>query len=137
MQASEKLAIAELLNRAAFALDAKDLAVLEATFTEDARFTLLIDGVEEPSVFEGRDAIMTLFSDALEAQTDVRRHVISNVFYNAEGSSAAEVVSYLSLFGTENGTTRLITCGVYTDTVVGSSDGWRIQARHLHLDTPY
>ena len=137
MQAGDKLAVSELLARAAFGLDTKDLSVLEASFTEDAQFTLVIEGVAEPSVFEGRAAIMELFSGALETQTDVRRHAITNVFYTAESAGTAEVVSYLTLFGTENGLTRLITCGIYTDTVVATGDGWRIQNRHLQLDTPY
>ncbi len=137
MQASDKLAVAELLARAAYGLDVKNLATLEASFTEDARFTLVIDGAGDPTVFEGRAAIMDLFSGALETQTDVRRHALSNVFFSVEGADDAEVVSYLTLFGTENGLTRLITCGVYTDKVVTTPDGWRIQDRHLQLDTPY
>ena len=129
--------IAELLSRSAYALDQKDLSALEAGFHADASFTLVIDGVDEPSVFEGRDAIMGLMKGALDAQTDVRKHVISNVWYESESEAEATVVSYLTLMATENGVTQLITTGIYRDRVVLDDGGWLVAARHLTLDRPY
>ncbi len=129
--------IAELLSRSAFALDQKDLATLEAGFHADATFTLVIDGVDEPSVFEGREAIMGLMKGALDAQTDVRKHVISNVWHESEGADEAVVVSYLTLMATENGATELITTGIYRDRVVLADAGWLVADRHLTLDRPY
>ncbi len=129
--------IAELLSRSAFALDQKDLAALEAGFHTDASFTLVIDGVDEPSVFAGREAIMGLMKGALDAQTDVRKHVISNVWYESESASEAVVVSYLTLMATENGATQLITTGIYRDRVVRGDAGWLVADRHLTLDRPY
>ncbi|MEM7003750.1 MAG: nuclear transport factor 2 family protein [Pseudomonadota bacterium] len=134
-----KLQIQEMLARSAFALDHKDLPGIAATFHEDARFTLEIAGVEEASVFNGKQEIMGLMQGALEAQTDVRRHVMSNFWYKQTGENAATVVSYLSLFATENGLTRLITTGIYTDAVASADvdGGWLITDRLLQLDNPY
>ena len=129
--------IAELLSRSAFALDQKDLGMLEAGFHADATFTLVIDGVDEPSVFDGREAIMGLMKGALDAQTDVRKHVISNVWYESEGVDEAAVVSYLTLMATENGSTQLITTGIYRDRVSRADAGWLVAERHLTLDRPY
>lgn len=137
MEIQDKIEISELLARSAFGLDAKDLQLLEGCFTEQAKFTLIIQGVAEVSLFEGRDEIMGLFEGALEAQTDERKHVVSNIWYEQEGEDAAVVVSYLSLFATENGETNLITTGVYKDRVEKVSGNWLVADRNLQLDRPY
>ena len=129
--------IHELLYRSAYALDQKDLPMLEACFTADAHFTLVIEGVDEPSAFAGREAIMGLMKGALDAQTDVRKHVVSNAWFEAEAEDAATVVSYLSLMATENGVTQLITTGIYRDRAVRAASGWLLADRHLTLDRPY
>ena len=134
---SAREGIVELLNRSAFALDQKDLPMLEACFHADADFTLVIAGVDEPSVFSGREAIMGLMKGALDAQTDVRKHVISNFWYESEADEEATIVSYLTLMATEHGETNLITTGVYRDRVVREGSGWLLADRHLTLDRPY
>ena len=138
MELADKQAIGELLSRSAFGLDAKDLNLLEACFTKDAKFSLAIEGVPDVSRFTGLDEIMGLFRGALDAQTDERKHVISNVWYADTSNNAATVLSYLSLFATENGVTSLVTTGLYTDRVAKGSDGeWLIADRDLKLDRPY
>ena len=138
MDVSDKQAIGELLSRSAYGLDAKNLGLLEACFTADAEFSLAIEGVPEVSRFVGRQEILGLFSGALDAQTDERKHVISNVWYADTDEAAATVLSYLSLFGTEGGDTTLITTGLYRDRVVKNEDGdWLIADRDLKLDRPY
>ncbi len=132
-----KMDIAEALARSAYALDHKNLADLEAGFHPEATFTLVIDGVDEPSVFSGRDAIMGLMKGALDAQTDVRRHAISNLFFESVSDDSAKAVSYLTLIGTENGETNLITTGIYNDELVNVDGAWLLINRHLHLDRPY
>ncbi len=129
--------IVELLHRSAYALDQKDLPMLEACFHVDASFTLVIAGVDEPSAFAGRDAIMGLMQGALDAQTDERKHVISNVWYESQTDGEALVVSYLTLMATENGATNLITTGIYRDRVVRTDTGWVLADRHLTIDRPY
>ncbi len=137
MDTTDKLMIAELLARSAYGLDAKNLDTLEACFTQSATFTLAIEGVAEVSQFSGRDEIMGLFKGALDVQTDERKHVISNIWYADESDNAATVVSYLSLFATENGLTILVTTGLYTDKVVKQDGRWLIEGRDLKLDRPY
>ncbi len=138
MDAQSRTVIAELLARAAYALDLKDLGGLETCFHQNANFTLEIAGVEEISKFEGRQAIMGLMQGALEAQTDERRHAISNVHVVQSADTRATVVSYLTLMATEYGETRLITTGIYTDQVATEGgDDWLIVDRYLKLDRPY
>ena len=73
---------------------------------------------------------------AKSSQTDVRRHDITNIMFDASGDSLA-VTSYLTLFATENAETKLLTTGVYRDQV-GQIDGeWKITKRHIDLDSAY
>ncbi|MEL7045169.1 MAG: nuclear transport factor 2 family protein [Pseudomonadota bacterium] len=137
VSADDKHAILELLARSAYAYDERKLDMLEACFTQDAAFSIQIAGAPElMGPFEGREAIMGLYRGSLEAQTDVRRHVVSNVLFESEGDEP-EVVSYLTLFATEDGAAKLLCTGVYRDQVQRKSDGWAIHRRHLDLDSPY
>jgi len=132
----QKLAIHELLGRAAYAYDERDLEMLEDCFSPDARFSMRIAGGDLVGPFEGRDAVMGLMRNALQEQTDVRRHVISNIFFET-GASAITAISNLTLLATENGEIRLLSAGVYRDTVVEEDGAWRVLSRHIELDKSY
>jgi 3-phenylpropionate/cinnamic acid dioxygenase small subunit len=136
LSVTDKLAIHELLSRAAYAYDEHKLDMLEACFTPDAAFSIQIRDADLIGPFEGRDAIMKLYADSMAQQTDVRRHVVSNIFFNGEGADP-EVISNLTLFATENGQTALLSVGVYRDVVRRGDEGWCILRRHLDLDSPY
>ena len=132
----QKLAIHELLGRAAYAYDERDMALLESSFASGATMSMRIAGGDLIGPFEGRDAIMQLMRNAMSEQTDVRRHVISNIFFEAE-SRQPVVVSNLTLLATENGEAALLAAGVYRDTVIEEDGSWRILKRHVELDSPY
>ena len=80
---------------------------------------------------------MGLFSGAMAAQTDKRRHVVSNIFFDEAGDTTCRVFSNLTLFGTENGAIRLICAGLYRDRFVRRDGRWYITERRLELDLPY
>ncbi len=136
LSADEKLEIHELMSRAAYAYDERDVGMLAACFAEDAVFTMRIAGGELVGPFEGRDGIMGLMTGSMEEQTDVRRHVISNLFF-VPGVESSEVVSNLTLFATESENIQLLSAGVYRDVVTRSENGWVISQRHIDLDKPY
>ena len=136
LSADDKLAILDLLSRSAYAYDERDLNMLADCFTEDAAFSIKIKDADLIGPFEGRDAVMQLYRGALEEQTDVRRHVVSNAFFASEDGEPS-VISYLTLFATENGETKLLSAGVYRDTLRDTGSGWRLCKRHLDLDAPY
>lgn len=137
LSADDKLAILDVLSRSAYAYDERKLDMLEACFTRDAAFAIKIAGVDELiGPFEGVEAIMGLYSGSLEAQTDVRRHVVSNAFFENE-SEEPVVISNLTLFATENGEAKLLCTGVYKDQMQRTESGWCIHRRHLDLDSPY
>ena len=133
----EKLAIHELMGRAAFGYDERDTDMLEACFTEDAVFSMRIAGGDLVGPFAGREAIMGLMTGSMAEQTDVRRHVVSNLFFQVAGNGQPLVISNLTLMATENGEIQLLSAGVYRDTVIQVDGQWRIADRYLELDKPY
>ncbi|NIV19099.1 MAG: nuclear transport factor 2 family protein, partial [Gammaproteobacteria bacterium] len=56
MDAAQKLEIHELLSRAAYAFDERDLGSLEACFAEDALMLVHIADGQTFGPFEGREA---------------------------------------------------------------------------------
>ena len=137
LNAEDKQAISELLSRAAFAYDEKDIEMLSASFSVDAQFTMRIADGDLIGPFKGREGIMKLMIDSMDQQTDKRRHVISNIFFESSQDNNVSVVSNLTLFATENGEIQLLSAGVYHDSVVKINDSWEVYRRHLDLDKSY
>ncbi|MEQ8857081.1 MAG: nuclear transport factor 2 family protein [Pseudomonadales bacterium] len=137
LDAAARLAIHELLSRAAYGYDERDTEMLGDCFAGNAAMTMRIAGGDVIGPFEGREAIMGLMTGAMAEQNDVRRHVISNVFFLRESADSAEVVSNLTLLATENGAIQLVSAGVYRDRVQHDGTRWRIAERHLDLDRAY
>jgi hypothetical protein len=132
----QKLAIHELLGRAAYAYDERDMQLLENGFAQAAVMSMRIAGGDLIGPFEGRDAIMQLMHNSMAEQTDVRRHIISNIFFE-EGAGDPVVVSNLTLVATENGKASLLATAVYRDTVIEENGAWCISKRHIELDSSY
>jgi len=137
MSSDDRLTIHELMGRAAFALDERDLATLEASFASDAVMSVRIAGGDPLGPFDGREAIMGLMTDSMAQQTDQRRHVVSNLFIDDADPERPQVTSYLTLFGTENGEVQLICTGIYRDEVRRENGRWVLARRHLDLDRPF
>ncbi|MEQ9463194.1 MAG: nuclear transport factor 2 family protein [Haliea sp.] len=139
LDSNEKLAIHELLARAAYALDERDVEMLAASFAADASFSMRIAGGDLIGPFESREGIMQLMTGSMAEQTDKRRHVVSNIFFPADtgAEEGIAVVSNLTLFATENGAISLLTAGVYHDRVVRREGAWELLQRHLELDKSY
>ena len=137
MKAQQKFVIHELLNRAAYYFDMHDIDGLKSCFAEDANMLVNIADGQSFGPFEGRDAIMELMSGTLAVQTDTRRHIICNIFFESEGEDHAVVVSTLVVSSVESGEISLVTSGVYRDVVKNESGSWQIADRHLDLDMPF
>ena len=137
MKTKQKIAIQELLSRAAYYFDMHDISKLESCFAEDANMLVNIANGDTFGPFEGREAIMGLMSGTLAAQTDTRRHVICDMFFESEGKQEATVVSTLLLSSVDAGEIRLVTSGVYRDTVIKVAGKWLFANRDLDLDMPF
>jgi 3-phenylpropionate/cinnamic acid dioxygenase small subunit len=132
----EKLEIHELLSRAAYAYDEREIGMLEACFAEQASFSMRIAGGDLIGPFESNSGIMDLMTGSMAEQTDVRRHVISNIFFEVADDRTV-VISNLTLMATENDDIELLSSGVYRDQVIKENGQWCIANRYLELDKPY
>jgi len=130
--------IENVLGRASWGYDENDVDLIAAQFTETATMTMQIgrDG-DVIGPFEGRDAIRKLHADSLAAQTDQRRHNLSNLVLVKESPDTASTTSNLTLLSIENGVVRVLSSGWYRDDLVKTGGEWLIATRHIYLDLPY
>jgi 3-phenylpropionate/cinnamic acid dioxygenase small subunit len=132
--------IENVLGRAAWGYDENDVDLVAAQFAEDATMTMRIgrDG-ELIGPFEGRAAIRALHADSLRAQTDQRRHNLSNLIIEKETAEEVTAISNLTLLSVEDGVARVLSSGWYRDELVrrDADGGWLIRTRHIQLDLPY
>jgi hypothetical protein len=133
----DKLAIHELLNKAAYGYDAREIEMLSNCFTEDAVMTMRVADGNLIGPYKGNAAIMGLMTRSMEQQTDKRLHGISNIFFENEGNESTVVLSSLTLIATDNGKANLLSTGIYRDEVVKAGNRWQIKKRHLELELPF
>jgi hypothetical protein len=127
-------AIAELFATYGAANDLHDRALLGSTLTAGAVATIHIAGVEDPiGPLEGRDTIVTFFGDILDAQTDQRRHVITNF----RRLGADRVNAYLTLIVTDAGETVVKSAGIYEATVAEEDGALKLSSFVLSLDRAF
>jgi hypothetical protein len=129
-----------LLGRASWGYDEADPDLIASCFAADARMSMRIGHRTEGNYvgpFEGREAIRALHADSMAAQTDQRRHNLSNIWVEKESGDEATVVSNLTLLSVEDGAVRVLSSGWYRDQLVRSDEGWQIADRYLYLDLPY
>lgn len=131
-------AFENLLGRASWGYDEADPDLIASCFTDDARMALQIgrDGALV-GPFDGRAAIRALHADSMAAQTDQRRHNLSNTWVEKESTDAATVISNLTLLSIEDGAVQVLSSGWYRDQFVRREDGWHIADRFVYLDLPY
>jgi hypothetical protein len=126
--AADRLAVAELMTRYAYGIDAQDRQMLASVFAPDAVAEYVAVG---PSPFvlderlEGFEAIYGWLSRVLGGrEPGFPRHYMANPLVELEGDRARLRV-YQHNWNISSG-------GVYTVEAVRTSDGWRIA--RLHLD---
>ena len=130
--------IENVLGRASWGYDENDVDLIAAQFTETATMTMQIgrDG-DTIGPFEGREAIRKLHADSLAAQTDQRRHNLSNLWFEKDTDDEAIAVTNLTLLSIENGAIRVLSSGWYRDQLVHRDGAWFIADRYVYLDLPY
>ncbi|HEY1966496.1 MAG TPA: nuclear transport factor 2 family protein [Pseudonocardia sp.] len=128
----------DVLGRAAWGYDENNMDLLAAQFTKHAVMTMRIgrDG-EVIGPFTGRAQIRKLHTDALAAQTDQRRHNLSNIWVREESADSAIVLSNLTLLSVRGAALEVLSSGWYRDEFVRDGACWLIQDRYLYLDLPY
>ncbi|WP_067136321.1 nuclear transport factor 2 family protein [Microtetraspora malaysiensis] len=132
---AEQLAVQRTLARYTFALDHGDLVALEDVLTEDATWTFTVAGETEIGPFAGRAAVLDFVRDATKAQTDQRRHHLTNIVFRSADASTAAVWAYLTLTSNAGGSPAVVTTGFYKVALRHAEDGWRIAELFIGLDS--
>jgi hypothetical protein len=132
---ADRNAIEQLFADYGWPMDSREWPVLSGVFTEDAEFTIAIANGDTIGPIVGRDAIVEFCSSTVNAQTDQRRHVITNVRIGPETDDEATVTAILSLIVVAEGGLEVKSSGLYRTNVVRGDDGrWRFKSMHLGLD---
>jgi hypothetical protein len=134
LKTKDKLAVHELLSRAAYYFDVRNEDGLAACFADDCPMRVNIGEDVQLGPFEGRDAIMDLMRGSWDAQNDVRRHIICDIFFESTGADEATVVSTLVVSSVKGEEMSLETSGVYCDRVKKVGAEWQFAERQLDLD---
>jgi hypothetical protein len=134
---ADRAKIADLWGDYGAGNDQRDFDLLESCFTKDASFIVHIAGGDTVGPLVPRTGVMEFFRAALGAQTDRRRHVLTNFRYLAESTDRVLMTAYLSLVVTDQGTTVTKSAGVYDNEVVLDQGRWRFRSVNLHLDAPF
>jgi hypothetical protein len=79
--------------------------------------------------------VLDFFGQAIAAQRDQRRHVVTNMRLLEDGEDAARAEAYLTLIVTDAGATQLKSAGRYDAEVVREAKGWRFRPLTLFLDS--
>lgn len=127
--------IRELFADYGYANDERDRELLVGLLAADASFEIAIPGQGvELGPFEGAAAVEEFIMGDLTAQTDQRRHVITNLRFENETDESVDVRAYLSLHVTDGGRLEVRCSGVYQTSVVLDGGTWRFRRIALRLD---
>lgn len=132
----EQFAVQRTLAQYAFALDQHDLTALADVLTEDATWTFTTAGRPGPGPIAGRPAILAFVREALDTQTDQRRHNLVNIVLDRAEAGTAVARAYLLLTSNAGETPGVVTTGFYTFTLHRAEDEWRIATLLLNMDAP-
>lgn len=124
--------IEHLMWRYARALDSGDAEAYAATYTEDGQFGT------GPTATKGRDALRAMISGlgdrpATDAPRPQMYHMTANTYLEFVDANTAKLHAYYITDVEASGDTppRLAAVGRSIDTLVRTSDGWRIQIRDV------
>ena len=114
-------------------MDIKEFDLTRNTFASDSTFSLTIKGSPAIEPIRGAQAIGDFIESTTRAQTDQRRHVITNVRHVEEGG-AHVAYAYLSLLVTDEAGLSAQCTGLYRSEIVEEDGAPRFGNMHLELD---
>ena len=122
----DRMAIADVIDDYAAAVDGRDWALLSSLFTADATLDYTSSGGPRGT----RDEVVGWISQSLPLVT-LTQHLVTNKRISVTGDSAASSCSLLNplVFAGDDGAQLLLLGGRYEDRWRRTSDGWRITER--------
>jgi hypothetical protein len=130
-------ALEQLFAQYGWPMDSREFAYLNDVFAKDASFTVEIAGGDTYGPIEGREAIYGFVSETVGAQTDQRRHLITNVRVERATDEGVIATAILTLLVIENGSLQVKSSGLYRGEVIREDGAWRFANLHLFLDLPF
>jgi hypothetical protein len=127
----------QLFAQYGWPMDSKEFPTLNQVFTQDAKFTVQIAGGDTYGPIEGREAIYDFVSQTVGAQTDQRRHVITNMRVESSGGDTTTATAILTLLVIDNGQIEVKSSGLYRGVIAQEDGEWRFSDLHLYLDLPF
>ena len=129
-EVADRLAIDDLLDAYASALDTKDWALLRTLFVDGA----IVDYTEEGGVRGSIDDAIGWFQKSMAPFT-ASQHFVTNRRVKVDGDTATANAYIFSPLGMPNGNpgglTLVFAGGSYEDSLVRTPDGWRFAARTI------
>jgi ketosteroid isomerase-like protein len=127
-------AVNNLLSSFAWGLDSQSPDRVLACYAPGATYSITtVDGATI-GPYVGHDAIRAHLESTIGAQTDVRRHVITNVRLGETTDGVLEVFAYLSLMVTDQQVLKATATGIYTFHVQTDEGELRLQESNVTLD---
>jgi 3-phenylpropionate/cinnamic acid dioxygenase small subunit len=131
-------AIEQLFADYAWPLDTGEWDGFEDFFTEDVNVSVSIAGEQVMGPLLGRDVVAETLSGAAKGQTDVRRHVISNLRIKPVSDDEMDATSILTLLVVEDGELNVRSSGIYLTRVArGDDNKWRFKQMQIALDLAF
>jgi hypothetical protein len=129
-EVADRIAIDDLLDAYASALDTKDWDALRPLFVPGA----IVDYTEEGGVKGSIDDAIAWFQKAMAPFT-ASQHFVTNRRVKIDGDAAtvnAYIFSPLGVPNDNGGLTLVFAGGTYEDTLQRTPDGWRFKTRTIH-----
>jgi 3-phenylpropionate/cinnamic acid dioxygenase small subunit len=120
---SDRLAVSDLLNRYATAMDSRNWDLLAACFTDDARLDYDTSGVF------GRQDFVEHCAEGL-ARMKATQHRVTNQVITLDGDQA-QATSYVVAQHVRDNDATFTLGGTYHDDLVRTGDEWRIASRQF------
>ena len=128
-------AIEQLFADYVWPLDTGEWDGCEDYFTDDVNVSVSSAGELVMGPLEGRDVVAETLSGAAKAQTDVRRHVISNLRLKPISDNEVDATAILTLLVVDGGEVNVRSSGLYLTRIVrGDDDKWRFRQMEIALD---
>lgn len=134
LSAADRIEIHELTTAYGMHHDLRNFDSLRRCFMTDATYIMKVADGPTFGPHVGIDAVVDQIRTFKNAQSDKRRHHISNIQVHPRDANTATVLSYVIVSAVANQELRFVTVGTYTDTVIRTHEGWRISAKELNLD---
>jgi SnoaL-like domain len=135
-EASDRLAIRELLDAYAHCADRRDAVGQKSLFTEDTHFVVYMEGEgsKPTQELDGREALTPVFEDLNRYEATTHFNGQSTTKLDGDRATGESYCLAHHLF-TEDGERKLFIASLrYLDTFVKSDEAWLFSERKLYVD---